>query len=50
MSRSHVLKLGGALVLRADTAKAEVSLLWGHTTSSLAVGYMKIDEKPHVSL
>ncbi|XP_076255779.1 taspase 1 isoform X2 [Rhynchophorus ferrugineus] len=46
-SRSHVSKLGGALALRADVTKAEVSLLWGHTTSSLAVGYMKKGEKPH---
>lgn len=34
-------KLGGALVLKADNTNGEVSLMWGHSTLFLGVGYMK---------
>lgn len=40
-------KLGGALVLKADNTSGEVSLMWGHSTCCLGVGYMKKgDRKP----
>ncbi|KAJ8968009.1 hypothetical protein NQ314_002543 [Rhamnusium bicolor] len=41
-------KMGGALVLHVNL-NGEVSLLWGHSTESMGVGYMKTtDEKPKV--
>ncbi|KAJ8965736.1 hypothetical protein NQ317_003865 [Molorchus minor] len=39
-------KMGGALVLHINL-DGEVSLLWGHSTESMGVGYMKVsDDKP----
>lgn len=43
-------KLGGALVLKADNTSGEVSLMWGHSSWCMGVGYMKKgDKKVHVS-
>lgn len=40
-------KLGGALVLHVN--KGEVALLWGHSTETMSVGFMKLnDKKPQV--
>ncbi|CAG9823589.1 unnamed protein product [Phaedon cochleariae] len=40
-------KLGGALVVHRDNKSGEVSVLWGHTTDSMGVGYMQTkDSKP----
>lgn len=48
---STAQKFGGALVLKADNSSGEVSLMWGHSTRSLGVGYMKAgDKKSYVSI
>ncbi|XP_048516963.1 threonine aspartase 1 isoform X2 [Dendroctonus ponderosae] len=49
LRRIETAKLGGALVLKADNASGEVSLMWGHSTYCLGVGYMrKGDVRPHI--
>lgn len=51
LRRVETAKLGGALVLKADNSSGEVSLMWGHSTYCLGVGYMrKGDKRPHVSI
>lgn len=48
--RSIKEKLGGALVLHISK-KGEGSLLWGHSTESISIGYMKTtDLKPKVCI
>ncbi|XP_060525425.1 threonine aspartase 1 [Cylas formicarius] len=37
-------KMCGALVLRRDIKSKEISLLWGHSTDSMALGYMTKDD------
>lgn len=45
--RNHKQKMGGALAIHIEPHKKEVSLLWGHSTESMGVGFMKVtDEKP----
>ncbi|KAH1028138.1 hypothetical protein HUJ05_001528 [Dendroctonus ponderosae] len=51
LRRIETAKLGGALVLKADNASGEVSLMWGHSTYCLGVGYMrKGDVRPHTQI
>ncbi|XP_066256948.1 threonine aspartase 1 [Euwallacea similis] len=38
-------KIGGVLVLKADNKNGEVNVMWGHTSMSLGVGYMKKGDK-----
>lgn len=48
--RNVDLKMGGALVLHINNENREASLLWGHSTETMGVGYMKTtDRKPKVS-
>lgn len=43
-------KLAGALVVHVNNKNGEVSLLWGHSTETMGVGYMKTsDQRPQVS-
>lgn len=45
--RKHDQKLGGALVIHVEPHKKEVSLLWGHSTESMGVGFMCVsNDKP----
>lgn len=45
--RNHRQKMGGALVIHVEPFKKEASLLWGHSTESMGVSFMKItDTKP----
>lgn len=45
--RNHEQKMGGALAIHIEHLKKEVSLLWGHSTESMGVGFMKVsDDKP----
>ncbi|CAH0552575.1 unnamed protein product [Brassicogethes aeneus] len=40
-------KLGGALVLHANTARDEIAVLWGHSTQTMSLGFMsKMDRYP----
>lgn len=43
-------KMAGALVAHVNNENGEVSVLWGHSTETMGVGYMKTsDHKPTVS-
>lgn len=43
--------MGGALVLHANNTNGEVSLLWGHSTGTMGIAYMKTtDKNPKVSM
>ncbi|XP_030765987.1 threonine aspartase 1 [Sitophilus oryzae] len=45
LQQTEAPKLGGALVLKADSCSGDISLLWTHTTPYLGIGYMKKGEK-----
>jgi taspase, threonine aspartase, 1 len=39
-------KMGGVLALTLSPQEECGELLWGHTTETMALGYMHVDEKP----
>lgn len=45
--RNHNQKMGGALAIHVEPNKKEVSVLWGHSTETMGVSFMKTtDDKP----
>jgi len=43
-------KMGGVLALTWSAEQSTGELLWGHTTETMALGYMQVNSKPKFKL